>query len=136
VPEKYYLDACIWIDYFENRSDRLRPLGDWAFSLIKKIIDENGLIIFSDLVFEELCALYSQEAIVSMLSICPEDTLIRITASYRQINEAKVLSRKLRTPLKDTLHAVLARDNDAILITRDKHFTELFGKVSKPEELI
>ena len=38
MVEKYYLDTCIWRDYFENRSDKFRPLGDWAFSLIKLII--------------------------------------------------------------------------------------------------
>lgn len=34
MEEKYYLDACIWRDYFENREDRFRPLGEWAFRLV------------------------------------------------------------------------------------------------------
>ena len=52
--KKYYLDACIWRDYFENRSDNFRPLGEWAFRLIKKIIDEGGLFVISDHLINEL----------------------------------------------------------------------------------
>jgi hypothetical protein len=50
---KYYIDTCIWRDYFENRNDKYRPLGEWAFRFIKKIINEDSLILFSDLVLEE-----------------------------------------------------------------------------------
>jgi len=32
-------------------------------------------------------------------------------------------------PVKDALHAILARDNKAILVTRDKHFYDLADKV-------
>ena len=47
---KYYLDTCIWRDYFENREDKYRPLGEWEFRLIKKIIAEELEILFSDLI--------------------------------------------------------------------------------------
>jgi len=41
-------------------------------------------------------------------------------------------------PFFDALHAVLARDNKAIMVTRDKHFDELLDitKYKKPEEII
>ncbi|MBN1376781.1 PIN domain-containing protein [Candidatus Woesearchaeota archaeon] len=48
------------------------------------------------------------------------------------------ISRKINIPKNDVLHAILARDNNAILVTRDKHFYKLAEKiiVKKPEELI
>jgi hypothetical protein len=38
MVKKCYIDAAIWRGLHENRSDRFRPLGDWAFELVKKII--------------------------------------------------------------------------------------------------
>lgn len=138
MAENYYIDSCIWRDYFENRSDKFRPLGDWAFSLIKLIIQENNLIIYSDLVEEELHEGFSEEDIKKIISIVPKENLVKIESSSEQLKEAIQIAKKLRIPVKDTLHAILARDNDAIMVTRDKHFYELSGKVTikKPEDLI
>lgn len=33
---RFYLDACIWGDYWENRSDNFRPLGEWAFRYLSR----------------------------------------------------------------------------------------------------
>jgi len=138
MTEKYYLDSCIWIDYFENRSDRFRPLGDWAFSLIKQIIRESNLIIYSDLVEEELLKYFDDIHIKEIISIIPKQLLIKIETKAKQLEEAIKISKKLRIPVKDALHAILARDNDTILVTRDKHFYELAKQVTikKPEDLL
>ena len=135
---KYYLDTCIWIDYFENRSDRFRPLGEWAFFLIKKIIQDDDLIIYSDLVEEELQVIYSEKEIKKIFSIAPKEILVKVSNSIKQLKEAIHYSKRFNIPKKDALHAVLARDNEAILVTRDKHFYELTRDiiVKKPEELI
>ncbi len=138
MTEKYYLDSCIWIDYFENRSDRFRPLGDWAFSLIKKIIRESNLIIYSDLVEEELLKYFDDIRIKEIISIIPQQLLIKIETKTEQLEEAIKISKRLKIPVKDILHAILARDNDATLISRDKHFYELAKQVTikKPEDLL
>ncbi|MBU1321694.1 MAG: PIN domain-containing protein [Nanoarchaeota archaeon] len=65
---KYYLDTCIWIDYFEDRKDNFRPLGDWAFRLIKKIITDENVIIISDLVWFELRKLYANDLLCGLKS--------------------------------------------------------------------
>lgn len=56
---RYYLDTYIWIDYFENRVDNFRPLGDWVLSLIKKIIIDKDIFIISDHLIDELKINYS-----------------------------------------------------------------------------
>lgn len=91
MRKRYYLDTSIWRDYFENRTDRFRPLGEWAFLFIKKAVQNSDLILYSG------CLAFG-----------------------------------------DTLHTILARDNKAIMVTRDKHFYKLKDVVciKKPEELI
>ena len=136
--EKYYLDTCIWIDYFENRSDRFRPLGDWAIELINKIIKESGIFILSDHLLKELENKYSKKSLSKLFDILPEQLIIKTETNQRQAKEAFKLKTRLSVPFGDALHAILARDNKAILVSRDKHFYELTKevKVKKPEDLI
>jgi len=138
MAEKYYIDACIWKDYIENRSDRFRPLGDWALEIIKKIIRENGFFILSDHLIKELKVQYSQEELDKFFEIIPEQLIIKIETNEKQAKEAFRLKTKLNIPFGDALHAVLARDNNAVLISRDKHFYELTKEIiiKKPEDLI
>lgn len=135
---KYYLDTCIWIDYFENRVDNFRPLGDWALDLLKKIIKDNDLIIYSDLAEEELLSFYNKNKIEDLMFFVPKKLLIKINSDKLQLKEAITTGRKLKIPVKDVLHAILARDNNAIFVSRDKHFYELANQltIKKPEELI
>lgn len=83
-------------------------------------------------------AAYSEKEIKSIIDIVPKENLIRIGASAEQLKEAIRFSEKLQMPVKDALHAILARDNGAVLISRDKHFYELAGEVTikRPEDLI
>jgi len=136
---RYYLDSCIWRDYFENRSDRFRPLGDWALDLIKKIIHEEGIILYSDLVEDELEVVYSKDEIRNnIFSIVPKEIFLKVLISENQSKESVYYSKKLGIPINDCIHAILARDNNAIMVTRDKHFFEFKGitEVKCPEELI
>jgi len=136
MDNKFYFDACIWIDYFENRFDKFRPLGDFALELIKKIIEEGNCFIVSDHVIEELEKKYSKEERGKIFEIIPEQLIIKINSNEKQVKEAFKIKNKFKIPFGDALHAVLARDNKAVLVTRDKHFYELGDNVRKPEELI
>jgi predicted nucleic acid-binding protein len=62
----------------------------------------------------------------------------RVDIGGRQVDEARRISRDRSVSRGDALHAVLARDNNAIIITRDKHFEVLYDIVKslKPEEAI
>lgn len=64
--------------------------------------------------------------------------IIKIETNENQAKEAFKLKIKLNIPFGDALHAILARDNKATLISRDKHFYELTKEVNikKPEDLI
>jgi len=135
---KYYIDACIWRDYFENRSDNFRPLGEWAFKLISSILRNKEFIVISDVLEDELKDSSSEKQLNDIFLLIPEQLVIRVKASDDQFVDARMLSRSLKTPFKDTLHAVISRDNGCIMVTRDKHFIELceITVVKKPEDLI
>jgi len=135
--QRYYIDACIWRDYFENRSDNLRPLGEWAFRLIKKVVEEGGLFIISDILIVELQKFYSDEQIASMFGIVPPELRLNVSTTEKQTKDALKMKNQLKIPSGDAFHAVLARDNNALMISRDAHFYGVIRIiVKKPEELI
>jgi predicted nucleic acid-binding protein len=133
----YYLDTAIWRDYYENRSDRFRPLGEWALALIKKIIRSSNLIVYSDIVLKELREKYSNEQIQIMFYPFTK-TLVRINIAYADLEHARRISCARNVHFNDVLHAVLAKKSGSVLITRDKHFENLsdFVQIFKPEDLI
>lgn len=136
---KYYLDTCIWRDYFENRSDKFRPLGEWALDLINSIINKKELILYSDFVIAELKVKYSEDEINNMFKIVKDkNCLLKVEISKIQAKEARKLSESRNVAFGDALHAILSKDNNAILVTRDNHFLELqdIAEIKKPEELI
>jgi len=137
MAEKYYIDAAIWRDLHENRSDRFRPLGDWAFELFKKIRKDKEKILYSNLVVDELSIAFEKETIKKLFEDISE-LLEKVEIKKEQVEEAKILSKELKIPFGDALHGILARDNNAIMVTRDHHFEELQDmiNVKKPEELI
>jgi hypothetical protein len=53
MAEKIYLDANIYLDYFENRRDNIRPLGFFAYNLIRRCIEREFRIIISDWAVEK-----------------------------------------------------------------------------------
>ena len=139
MTEKFYLDSAIWRDYYENRSDRFCPLGEWALRLINNILENKGLILYSDFVVEELKVKYSEEQISNILEIIKKrNLLLKVDISESQAKEAAIICKQRKIAFGDALHAILARDNNAIMVTRDKHFLELtdIADIRKPEDLI
>jgi|SRR3989344_2103037 len=139
MNKRFYLDSSIWRDYYENRSDKFRPLGEWALRLINNIVENTDIILYSDFIIEELKVKYSEDEINRIFEIIDRrDLLLKVDISKEQAKEAAVLCKKRNVAFGDALHAILARDNKSTMITRDKHFLELFDivEVKKPEELI
>ncbi len=137
MTKSFYLDTAIWRDYFEDRNDGIRPLGEFAFQFLKNCEKHGGIILFSDLVVQELRAHYSKERVVEVFSSF-KHFLVEISISNEQISEArKILSSVQGTHFKDVLHAVAARDNGAVMVTRDAHFDILADLVTveKPEDI-
>jgi predicted nucleic acid-binding protein len=132
----YYIDTCIWRDYWEDRNDGLKPLGEFAFRFLKEIAERNDTIIVSNIIVDELGIKYSFLEIVEIFDIIPKNNLMNVSLSESQLKEAKKLFREVS--FADILHAVIARDNNAILVTRDKHYDLLrdIAEIQTPENLL
>jgi len=94
--------------------------------LFTNIIFEENTIMISDMLSKELLTHTESKKIKMMFLILESKELLEkiITTKHQEL-EAIALSKERKTPFPDALHAVLARDNLAVLITRDKHFLNL-----------
>ena len=134
MTERVYLDTSIWRDYFEDRKDNLRPLGEFAFQFLKNCKKLNYEIIVSDAVLFELKD-FPKNALNSLWAQYKE-LLLRVDSNKNQIEEAGIISKGRNLPFNHALHAIISRDNKAVLISRDKHFFDLADIVEfqLPEE--
>lgn len=113
---KYYVDTCVWIDFVEGEK--------YAEDFFFKAIDNEDLIVASNLVFKEFVKYLPYSSITSLIAILDSKQLIQFKDyCFAQKEEASSICGDL--PLADALHAIIARDNDAVLVTRDKHFLML-----------
>ena len=138
MAEEYIIDTSIWVDLYEDRKGyNNEPLGDYAFKLLVKIKAKESAIVLTDFLVKELETLYSIEEINGMFK--PFEKIIKkIIATEKQREEAKKIAKERDVPAGDALHTIVSRDNDLILVTRDRHFRKLedISKHYKPEELI
>lgn len=135
---RYYFDTSIWLDFFENRDEPNFPKGSRIKMLIKRITKNDGKLIISEAVINEMLAIGYSIYEIKELFLPLRKRLIRIYSTKKQFGKAKDLSQKRSIPVFDALHALIARDNKAMMITRDEHFNKLLDitKPKKPEELI
>jgi len=134
MSKKYYLDTSIYIDYYENRSDKFRPLGDWAHMLLSLIECNGDVLIISDILIEELNRYIKSENVFQDY----KGQIEKIEFTRKQLEEARKFATERKVPLGDALHAIIARDSNAVLVARDKHFEKLrdICESKKPEEII
>ena len=140
MPKRYLLDTCIWRDFYEERfGPGGRPLGKLAAKLLMKIIEDKDIILFNDLIVNELRSDYSAEEVELMLSFFfYVDILEKVDIRFKDAKEAKKIGQDRDIPTNDALHAIIARNNRAILVSQDKHFSLLkdIVEVKRPDELI
>lgn len=137
---KYYVDSCIWRDYYENREDNLRPLGEFAFQFFQYCNKNRHRVLTSRVILKELSQFYFENEIENKIFlIVDKELLFKVEIVEIQINETIKIKRDFADiPFGDILNAILARDNNAILVSRDSHFERLSNVVEfkKPEEII
>jgi predicted nucleic acid-binding protein len=114
--ELIYLDTNIYMDYFLIREDRLRPLSDFAFELLRKTFQCEYKIAISDWLLFELENNIPIEKINELLNDLKDlDKLVKVERTDGDIVEAKKHKN-----WKDALHAVLAKKSGAVyLVTRN-----------------
>jgi predicted nucleic acid-binding protein len=135
---KFYIDTCIWRDYYENRfSDK--PIGRYALRFFNKIIKEKHSIIFTNLIINELKIAMQTEEIENLFKFFYALGILFFVQIEGEIYyEAKQIATTFKIPLSDAIRALVAKKNDAIIITRDKHFNIMINLVEckTPEDFI
>jgi predicted nucleic acid-binding protein len=136
----YYLDSCIWRDHYEDRfGPGGRPLGRYATKLVMKIMKDRSSILVSDVVVRELSKEFGEEGINDMFKLLSLIGLVKmVNFSKKDAVEAERLARTKNIPIPDALHAVIARDNSAVLVSQDRHFQLLTDtvEVRRPEDIL
>ena len=137
---RYYVDTSIWRDLLEDRRDNIKPLSEFAFKFMQKILDEKHTIVFSKEIEVELRKRFKIEQINELIieRFAKENLVLYVEADNSRVDEAEKLSLERKIPVYDALHAILARANQAILVTRDKHYEELqdIAEIKTPEQVI
>ncbi|MFT4310732.1 MAG: PIN domain-containing protein [Candidatus Woesearchaeota archaeon] len=137
----YYLDTCIWRDYYENRIGyNGYTYGEYASTLLLTIIYRKGTIILSDCVIFELKKAYCDEVIEQMFTLLHRLCILKkVLCTKKDWLEAFELSQQKEVGTSDTLHAILARNNKALLVTQNikdfKHFSDMI-MVKRPQDII
>ncbi len=133
---RYYIDTNIWVDLFlDRRGPRGEPLGIFAADLLASIKYNDGQIVVSDMLTNELEGLGLLGDFNAFTSgyLC-----ITLSMDDHKYKDAQRLMRDFNLHAADAAHAVLAHDSDSILVTRDNHFRLVEGFIESfaPEDLI
>lgn len=135
---KYYLDTCIWVDLYEERTGYFgEPFGDWAWKVLSLIKETESKLIITDILIEELLVRYLPEEIRGMMNFFKEN-IEKIKLIEKQKEAARKITLERNLPLGDVLHAIIARDHNLLFVTRDNHFRKLIDitKFLHPRKLI
>ncbi len=135
AEQHFYFDTSIWIDIYDERGHN----GEVARKLMEKIVMDDDEVLYSDMVVAELKKLeFSEYDIHEMFGIAKPDHLKQVHLTREQTEEARRVSKQRDVPFGDAIHAILSRDYDAQLVTRDWDFEKLrdITKTAKPEDLI
>ena len=137
---KYYFDTCIWRDHYENRyAFSGKPLGEYATKLFMHIIKNKDILLFSEFIVRELRNDFDEKEINDMLNVLFMTGILKsVEVSEDNYKEAKKIGSERNLPPGDALHAILARNNKAILVSQDEHHQKLkdIVEVKKPEQII
>jgi hypothetical protein len=123
-----YLDTCIYLDYWERRTDNLRPLDEFAFQVLKRTVECEFEIVISDLVLAELEKYLAFDSIKAILDPLEKLKKIRLVKqSKKDLEKVSNLYYKTKIHKSDILHAIQAKKAGAVyLVTRNiEHFSKI-----------
>lgn len=136
MAARIYVDTNVYLDYFEERKDRIRPLDEFAYSVFRRAIECEFEIVISDWVIRELLGQNVPNARI--------DSLLDGLEQKRKVMRMKVAADDVETAKKtgnfcDALHALTAKRADCkVLVTRNfSDFVKFESLVEPklPEEL-
>jgi predicted nucleic acid-binding protein len=127
-----YCDTNVYIDYFLDRRDRLRPLGELAQSLFRRTFDCEFSIVVSDLILLEL---KNQGCIPSAYSLMNQLYLCGKLMLVEAVKDDKIIAQKLDAHFSDAMHAAIAhRAGATCIVTMNmKDFAQIRSFIQSAE---
>ena len=128
MTEKIYLDTNIYLDYFENRHDNIRPLGFFAYNLIRRCIEGKFKIVVSDWIVEEFGKIGDPRKIDDLIkTLKKQGSLILVKSNSQDLSKSRKYKNK-----PDALHALLAIKAcaDYFVIRNTKDFLDFQNLIS------
>lgn len=136
MSTRIYVDANIYLDYFEERSNGMRPLSEFAFKVFKRALECEFEIVLSNIVMNEInkhCRTSSRFDVL-FEELLKKQKIIRANAT----TEDETQSKKHKEH-NDMLHYLLAEKTGCkFIVTRNiQHFSDFPGLVKAvlPEQL-
>lgn len=120
-----YIDTNVYLDYFYDRRDKLKPLGEFAFELLSKSVSCMYKIIVSDITIFELNKKLPKNKVTELMNWLSLKT-IYVNATKKDKDYARKY-HEIHYP--DSLHIILAKKNNSTLVSHDKEMQEL-GAIS------
>lgn len=120
-----YIDTNIIIDFLENRSDRFRPLGEYAHQIFRRGIGCEFFIVLSDHTINELKTVGVPEKEIMSFRALISKKEVFVALEKEDVDCAKKILRKHKTHFKDALHYALMSRYADLLLTNDNELKEL-----------
>ena len=141
---KIYVDSNIFLNVWFEEMLRFSPAFYHSRKLLDAILECKFRLVISDLTVKELSRKTNlSKEIIMKEYLRPYDMVEKLTVietTKDMIREAGSISRKYRLHASDALHALVAKNEGCILVTRDKELRATARRIGLravlPEELI
>ncbi|MEA3515382.1 MAG: PIN domain-containing protein [Nanoarchaeota archaeon] len=135
VEQLFYVDACIYLNFWQKEGDEKFGTPYWksAKDFFEKHDNDNSIIYYSGFLLKELkFILSSQEFDQKHQLFIQSPNFEKIFISEREYGQARSIESELNYGISffDVIHMLLAKKSDSILITRDKKLLDTAGKYS------
>ncbi len=105
-----------------------------------KMLKRKDKILFSESLIWELKKDYDEQGINDMLNLLfMNNILVKIEIKKEEYQESKKLAQERNIPFVDCLNAIGARNNNAVMVSQDRHFHENLKDITKtikPQDII
>ena len=93
MTQRFYVDTSIWRDFFEDRNDGLKPLGEFAYQFFRKCEEKASVIVIAEPIFFELQDF--KELLLGSLLSDLKLNVFEAKINNIQIHEAKIISKSV-----------------------------------------
>lgn len=141
ASQPIYLDSNIFLDFWLDRSENGIPVGDFAHQLLRSAILCRYTIVISESTIFELNRNYPGGNIEKKFDDLKKLNKIKIErVTEKHLLDAKKLAYRMKVPVHDAVHALICKEQKAVMVTRDAHFFEKLSdivlRVARAEEML